>query len=69
MTKVTAGRVGKPHGLEGGQVRGLLRQGLACGQVSRIGGVFGIGAGGAAMLFTPEMSGVLDGTRTAPGGR
>jgi DNA-binding Lrp family transcriptional regulator len=42
--------LGAPHGLSGAQVRALLRQGIADGQVSRVGAVFGVGAGGAAML-------------------
>jgi len=42
--------LGAPHALSGGQVRALLQQGIANGQVSRIGGTFGTGAGGAAML-------------------
>jgi siroheme decarboxylase len=42
--------LGAPHGLDGAEVIGLLRAGLACGEVGRVGAVFGVGAGGAAML-------------------
>ncbi len=42
--------LGAPHALSGAQVRELLQQGIERGQVSRIGGVFGVGAGGAGML-------------------
>ena len=36
--------------LSGSEVRELLRDGLACGQISRVGALFGVGSGGAAML-------------------
>jgi siroheme decarboxylase len=42
--------LGAPNGLSGEQVREMLRRGIASGQVSRVGGAFGAGAGGAGML-------------------
>ncbi len=42
--------LGADHGLSGAQVREQLRGGLARGEISRVGAVFGIGAGGAAVL-------------------
>ena len=42
--------LGAPHGLDGAAVRALLHEALACGEASRVGAVFGTGAGGAAML-------------------
>ncbi len=42
--------LGAPHALSGEQVRALLQQGIERGQVSRVGGAFGVGAGGAGML-------------------
>ncbi|HSN32493.1 MAG TPA: Lrp/AsnC family transcriptional regulator [Ideonella sp.] len=42
--------IGRPHGLDGVAVRRLLREGIARGEVSRVGAVFGIGAGGVATL-------------------
>jgi len=42
--------LGAPHALSGEQVRGLLQAGIASGQISRVGGAFGVGAGGAGML-------------------
>jgi len=42
--------LGAPHGLRGDEVIDLLRAGLACGEVGRVGAVFGVGAGGSAML-------------------
>lgn len=42
--------LGAPHGLDGAAVRTLLREALARGEASRVGAVFGVGAGGAAML-------------------
>lgn len=42
--------LGAGSGLSGSQVRELLRDGVARGQISRVGAVFGVGSGGAAML-------------------
>ncbi len=42
--------LGLPHVLDGEQVRALLREGIASGRVSRVGAVFGVGAGGTGML-------------------
>jgi siroheme decarboxylase len=42
--------LGLPHGLTGDEVCALIGAGLGSGQVSRIGAVFGIGAGGSGML-------------------
>jgi DNA-binding Lrp family transcriptional regulator len=42
--------LGAPHGLSGAQVRALLQGALARGEASRVGAVFGVGAGGAGML-------------------
>jgi siroheme decarboxylase len=42
--------LGEPHGLSGAEVRGLIAQGMDDGRVSRIGAVFGVGAGGTGML-------------------
>ncbi|MBE2243301.1 MAG: Lrp/AsnC family transcriptional regulator [Burkholderiaceae bacterium] len=42
--------LGAAHGLSGAQVRAVLQGALDGGQASRIGGVFGVGAGGAGML-------------------
>lgn len=42
--------LGEAHGLSGAEVRSLIEAGLASGQVSRIGAVFGVGAGGTGML-------------------
>ena len=42
--------LGAPHGLSGAQVRALIADGIADGRVSRIGAVFGVGAGGTGML-------------------
>ena len=42
--------LGAPHGLTGAQVRTLVAEGIADGRVSRIGAVFGVGAGGTGML-------------------
>jgi siroheme decarboxylase len=42
--------LGAPHRLDGAAVRALLREALARGEASRVGAVFGVGAGGAAML-------------------
>lgn len=48
--------IGATFGLDGEQVREALHQGLARGDVSRIGGVFGIGAGGAGMLCAMQVA-------------
>lgn len=48
--------IGAASGLDGEQVRAALRQGLAQGDISRIGGVFGIGAGGAGMLCAMQVA-------------
>jgi len=42
--------LGEPLGLGGEQVRALLQGGIASGRVSRVGAVFGVGAGGTGML-------------------
>lgn len=42
--------LGAPHGLSGAQVRALVASGIDDGRVSRIGAVFGVGAGGTGML-------------------
>lgn len=42
--------MGAAFDLSGEQVRQLLQQGLARGEISRVGGVFGIGAGGVGLL-------------------
>ena len=42
--------LGAPHGLAGAQVRALLQGALDRGEASRVGAVFGVGAGGAGML-------------------
>ncbi len=42
--------LGAPHGLSGTEVRALLQGALDRGEASRIGAVFGVGAGGAGML-------------------
>lgn len=42
--------LGAAHGLSGAEVRTALREGLASGAVSRVGAVFGVGAGGASTL-------------------
>ncbi len=42
--------LGAPHGLSGAQVRAVLQRALESGQASRVGGVFGVGSGGAGML-------------------
>lgn len=42
--------LGAPHGLSGEQVRALLQRALDRGEASRVGAVFGVGAGGAGML-------------------
>lgn len=42
--------LGAAHGLSGAQVRAVLQGALDGGQASRVGGVFGVGAGGAGML-------------------
>ena len=42
--------LGAAHGLSGAQVRAVLQRALDGGQASRVGGVFGVGAGGAGML-------------------
>lgn len=42
--------LGAAHGLSGAQVRAVLQRALDSGQASRVGGVFGVGAGGAGML-------------------
>lgn len=47
--------MGAAFDLDGRQVRDALRQGLECGEISRIGGVFGIGAGGAGMLCAMQV--------------
>ncbi len=49
--------LGAPHGLAGAAVRDLIVAGLRNGQVSRIGAVFGIGAGGTAMLCALRVPG------------
>ena len=42
--------LGAAHGLSGAQVRALLQGALDRGEASRVGAVFGVGAGGAGML-------------------
>jgi DNA-binding Lrp family transcriptional regulator len=42
--------LGSPHALSGAQVRSMLQRGIERGQISRVGGAFGVGAGGAGML-------------------
>lgn len=42
-------------GISGQQVRDTLRDGLARGEISRVGAVFGVGAGGAAMLCAMQV--------------
>jgi siroheme decarboxylase len=42
--------LGEPHGLDSAEVCALIGAGLSNGQVSRIGAVFGVGAGGSGML-------------------
>lgn len=42
--------LGAPHGLSGERVCELLHEGIVRGQISRVGGIFGVGAGGAGML-------------------
>lgn len=64
--------IGAAFGLDGEQVRAALRQGLAQGDISRIGGVFGIGAGGAGMLCAmqvapPEIDAVATRINAEPG--
>ena len=41
--------LGKSAGMDGAQVQETLRQGLARGEVSRVGAVFGVGAGGSGI--------------------
>lgn len=48
--------LGLACGLSGGQVRDALRGGLARGEISRIGAVFGVGAGGAGMLCAMQVA-------------
>ncbi len=48
--------LGAAAGLSGAEVREALRAGLAGGAISRVGGVFGVGAGGAAMLCAMEVA-------------
>ncbi|MCB2008765.1 MAG: Lrp/AsnC family transcriptional regulator [Rhodoferax sp.] len=47
--------LGLPFGLSGAQVRATLRQALARGEVSRVGAVFGVGAGGNGMLCAMQV--------------
>lgn len=47
--------IGATLNLSGRQVRESLRQGLARGEISRVGGVFGIGAGGIGMLCAMQV--------------
>jgi siroheme decarboxylase len=49
--------MGAPHGLTGVAVRELIGAGIASGQVSRIGAVFGVGAGGSGMLCALRVPG------------
>jgi DNA-binding Lrp family transcriptional regulator len=53
--------LGEAVGMSGAEVIEALREGLAGGAISRVGGVFGVGAGGAAMLCAMEVApGELD---------
>jgi DNA-binding Lrp family transcriptional regulator len=47
--------LGAPQGLSGAQVQACLREGLARGEVSRVGAVFGVGAGGAGLLCAMQV--------------
>jgi siroheme decarboxylase len=49
--------LGLPHGLTGDEVCALIGAGLGRGQVSRIGAVFGVGAGGSGMLCALRVPG------------
>jgi len=48
--------LGADAGLSGAQVREALRAGLASGAISRVGAVFGVGAGGAAVLCAMQVA-------------
>ena len=48
--------LGADAGLSGAQVRDALRRGLARGTISRVGAVFGAGAGGAAVLCAMQVA-------------
>ena len=53
--------IGRALGLSGAEVRRLLREGIADGTLSRVGAVFGVGAGGAATLAALRVPpGLLD---------
>jgi len=47
--------LGQAADMDGAQVREALRQALARGEVSRVGAVFGIGAGGSGMLCAMQV--------------
>lgn len=48
--------LGAPFGLDGAEVRDALRDGLASGAISRVGAVFGVGAGGASTLCAMQVA-------------
>ena len=47
--------LGEAADMDGAQVQEALRQGLARGEVSRVGAVFGVGAGGSGMLCAMQV--------------
>ncbi len=47
--------LGQVANMDGAEVREALRQGLARGEVSRVGAVFGVGAGGSGMLCAMQV--------------
>lgn len=64
--------LGAPHGLSSAEVCALIDAGISTGQVSRIGAVFGIGAGGSGMLCalrvpTPDLERVAAIVNAEPG--